>query len=312
MNETERSALEALNKKRRRAIELAEENLDKALTDKEFNKLFYESSDLALKIAKANLDKKNADKEKKRYQEVEALKEKALKRINLKKADLVPRYDCALCGDKGFINGKYCSCLRNKINEALINSLPDGKSGAASFKSLDLGVFKNESHKKQIKTLYDKLKEFCDKFPDTKKQNILLAGKTGTGKTHAFKTVANELLNNGFSVFYITAFKLNELMLKYHTTFDDEKTSILESVFGSDLLIIDDLGTEPIFKNVTIEYLLVIYNERLINNKHTLTCTNLDMDSIEKRYDQRIFSRLNDAKTTYKIIIEGDDLRNSK
>ena len=37
-------------------------------------------------------------------------------------------------------------------------------------------------------------------------------------------------------------------MLKYHTTFDDNKQELLTHLIDSDLLVIDDLGTEPILK----------------------------------------------------------------
>lgn len=69
----------------------------------------------------------------------------------------------------------------------------------------------------------------------------------------------------------------------------EEKLQYLEPLIDCDLLIIDDLGTEPLYRNVSGEYLYTIINERKITKKHTLISTNLSLDDILNRYGERIF-----------------------
>ena len=98
-------------------------------------------------------------------------------------------------------------------------------------------------------------------------------------------------------------------MLNYHTTFDSQKNSILEPFLTCSCLIIDDLGTEPILKNVTKEYLYLIINERMVNDKSTIISTNLTPDQIIDRYGERIFSRLFNKTNCLKLEFTSSDLR---
>ncbi|MDR0475646.1 MAG: hypothetical protein LBH43_18490 [Treponema sp.] len=57
-------------------------------------------------------------------------------------------------------------------------------------------------------------------------------------------------------------------------------------------MIIDDLGTEPIIKNVTFEHIYNITNERMVNKRAFIITTNLDQNTIIERYDERIARRI--------------------
>ena len=58
-----------------------------------------------------------------------------------------------------------------------------------------------------------------------------------------------------YNVIFLTAIKLNEIFLTYHTSSIGDKQAIFSLLTTCDLLVIDDLGTEPILKNVTVESL---------------------------------------------------------
>ena len=75
------------------------------------------------------------------------------------------------------------------------------------------------------------------------------------------------------------------------------------------MLVIDDLGVEPILNNVTTENLLTILNERKNSGLHTIISTNLDTEGIRLKYGERVWSRLFDRDDTLARAIEGDDLR---
>ena len=75
------------------------------------------------------------------------------------------------------------------------------------------------------------------------------------------------------------------------------------------MLIVDDLGTEPIFKNVTKEYLYLLLSERSRLNKLTVISTNLGPQELMNRYNERIFSRLFNKRESLNYQINGKDIR---
>ena len=122
----------------------------------------------------------------------------------------------------------------------------------------------------------------------------------------------SELIKQKKYVLYTTAFTMSQNLLKYHTTFDTSKESILSPYLECDVLIIDDLGSEPIFKNVSEEYLYLILNQRLFEQKPVIISTNLTLSEIQDRYGERIFSRLVSKNVSKLFKIENSDLRLKK
>ncbi len=215
-------------------------------------------------------------------------------------------YFCKICKDTGKINGKYCQCFMSIYKQMLHN-----KSGIN-----DLPIFKFKDNRIQeinckqansLNILYNSMQRYCNVFPNNNLKNILLCGKVGIGKSCLLSAILNELLSKGVDAQYLTSYQLNSLLIKYHTTDLREREVIMEGLVETDVLIIDDLGTEPILKNVTIEYLTVLLNERI--NKHTIIATNLSLSEIQAKYGDRVFSRLINKQKTRIIYIDGNDLR---
>ena len=89
--------------------------------------------------------------------------------------------------------------------------------------------------------------------------------------------------------------------------------NIYKSVLESDLLIIDDLGTESL-NSMKLSEFFTILNTRILNlnNKITKTIisTNLNINDIFKNYEERIGSRIAGHYDIYYFF--GDDLRFKK
>ncbi len=211
---------------------------------------------------------------------------------------------CAVCGDTGRIGGKFCYCVRRRAaKESVGNSvLP------FAFSDSDMSVF-DESDRELMEITYEKMKIFCGKFPQTKNINLLLIGKVGTGKTFLAAAIANELESRGFGALFLSAFRFNDICLKYHTSFEASRSDGLNALIETDLLVIDDLGTESILKNVTLEYLYTVISERMNAGRHTLITTNLNEKAIEARYGERIVSRLFSNRVCLTVELVGKDLR---
>lgn len=158
-----------------------------------------------------------------------------------------------------------------------------------------------------MEKLYAKMQTFCDRFAATPVVNVVFTGDVGSGKTHLATCIYTRLLAEGYSALWTTAFGLGNLFLKNHTSLD--KGSDIDALLGTDLLVIDDLGTEPLYRNVTLQYLYSVLNGRMLANKRTVITTNLTPEGIFDRYGERIFSRLNNKQSCVTVSMKGRDLR---
>lgn len=276
---------------------LEEENFRQNMQNEEFAKLEREIRALNISLAK----KDDAEKEK-------LLSEKIANQNKIR-IPLNIKFDCNKCKDRGEVNGQRCSCFNKKVSGLLIKESGVQTENLKRFSDSDFSKFENPDEIKKIYTAFDKI---ISNFGGVKYKNFLIEGDSGVGKTFLLSAIAGECIEKGFSTFFVTAFNLNNLMLKYHTTFEEDKEKFLAPVFDCDVLIIDDLGTEQIFKNVTKEYLLEILKERVLSGKHTFISTNLSLEQIIDRYGERIFSRMVDKSNSLTVKMENKNLRLKK
>lgn len=123
--------------------------------------------------------------------------------------------------------------------------------------------------------------------------------------------IASELIKKGKTVLYQTASVLLESVIDFKFgKSKNSKDDVLQSVLESDLLIIDDLGTESI-NSLKLSELFTIINTRILNlNNHitkTIISTNLNMNDIFSIYQDRIGSRIAGYYDIYYFF--GEDLR---
>ena len=131
------------------------------------------------------------------------------------------------------------------------------------------------------------------------------------GKTFMSNCIANEILKKGKTVLYQTAPVLLESVIEYKMSKSKNTLeNIYDSVLNTDLLIIDDLGTETL-NSLKLSELFTIINTRILNlnNKITKTIisTNLNINDIFNHYEERIGSRIAGYYDIYYFF--GDDLR---
>lgn len=134
------------------------------------------------------------------------------------------------------------------------------------------------------------------------------------GKTFMSNCIANSLLKKGKTVLYQTAPVLLESVIDYKINKQKNYDSnFYNSILESDLLIIDDLGTESL-NSMKLSELFIILNTRLLNSNNKITktiiSTNLNINDIFKFYEERIGSRIVGYYDIYYFF--GDDLRFKK
>ncbi len=284
--------------KRISAQEKADDFVAALRQNDEFDKLYSAYTKTQLEYLKSTYGQENLTL-KYDLQELKGKINDYLKLHNIDKKNLTPQYECKICNDTGVVGGKICSCLQQVLNQKLSQKV----SSQTKFKSFDEcnQNIMNDADKKTCEIL----KSWCQKYPKVNKINICLVGSAGTGKTFLLECVANEMLRQCQVVCYKTAFELNELARLYHIG----KSFDFADCLTADILLIDDLGTEPILKNVTKEYLYNLINTRQVNNLPTFISTNLSQEKILDRYDERIYSRLANKNLSLNIQLTGCDKR---
>ena len=135
--------------------------------------------------------------------------------------------------------------------------------------------------------------------------SLLFVGATGLGKTYLSACIARTVADRGYSVSYAPVAQLL-------AAFEDDKfrpqpdVSRTADYFSSDLLILDDLGTE-MTTQFAVSALYQLLNSRLLESRPTIVSTNLPLGDIAPRYSAQIYSRLLGAYRLYKFY--GDDIR---
>jgi len=209
-----------------------------------------------------------------------------------------PNYECKECDDTGYIHGTICKCLKKELSNFLLKN--------SGFEKLETFVDSIKTSA-ELSPIYKKMQEWCNS--NFNKNIIYLSGPTGVGKTHLIRCMANELIERGIIIKISTAFKMNQDFKEFSKTHNEE---ILNKYLDCEVLFIDDLGTEPLYKNVTIEFLYLIINERKMKKLPTIITSNLDLYDLNNRYDERIFSRIVDRQTSITLLLNGSDRRLQK
>ena len=303
---------EEFAKKKIRAEWIATKNKKHANSVPAYAKLTVLEKEIMFELARCKVNNQPTTEYAKSLKTIRSEKQHILKELGLSAADLEPKYECTLCNDIGFVGSKMCDCFQKRRNEEIVKRCGLDINKNVTFENFNTDICKNPKHAKELSKLKDKLVEWSKKFPNVKKKNIIISGTPGGGKTYLTQCLANEMLKQKCSVCFVSAFDMNNMFLKYHTTFDISKNSYLDPLINSDLLFIDDLGTEPITKNVTLNYLFLVLSERERFGKPMIVSTNLRAEDILNRYNERIYSRLTNKMQSFFVFIEGEDLRTSK
>lgn len=212
-------------------------------------------------------------------------------------------YECPDCKDTGFIDSQKCHCF-NRTTESLfknrevLTKLPEN----AKFSLFNENYYsKDDFHPETGKSSRDnalqalkQAKDFVKNF-NLSPLNMLIYGNTGTGKTFLAGCIANELITEGTSVSFVTAFQFYNLFetvrFKKAEQDDLKAEDSIRTMMQSDLLVLDDIGTEVV-NNFTLTKLYEVINDRLTDKKSTIITTNFDLTTIKKVYSERILSRL--------------------
>ena len=230
---------------------------------------------------------------------------------------LQPVYRCALCRDTGYVGEpvhEQCTCLKRAVMNRLYQA--EGLQGLEreNFDSFDETIFpdvpiegRRSTQRSYIQKLRRRCEEYANGFAPGDGKGLLLCGKTGLGKTFLMNCVAQRVLEHGYSVVVISAYKLIEAMRRFQ--FGEEGVEQVQDMLSCDLLCIDDLGSEPMLRGITVSSLYHIINERRNANRALVVTTNCLTQELYEKYDDRIAARLCDTGRMQIFEFIGVDVR---
>ena len=303
-----RKVKDEIEKKRLSAIAIADARNEKLREEsEEIKKIDSELVKTGLSIFKAACEGRDISPIRERNQALMKRRRKIIISLGHPENYTEVSYSCKACSDTGFVDGRMCTCFREALLRENILSSGIGKLiDRQSFENFSLDGYDDDTREIMNANLII-AKRYAETFSKDSK-NLLLIGPTGTGKTHLSTAIAKTVIEAGFEVLYDSA---QNIM----SSFEEDK---FKSGFGPyepkatkylecDLLIIDDLGTEFI-SQFTLSALYNLLNSRMNKGMPTIISTNLDRGSLEKIYEDRIFSRII-GEDTFQLTFVGPDRR---
>lgn len=172
---------------------------------------------------------------------------------------------------------------------------------------------------------------FVKEYDPRGDKGLLIVGEIGTGKTHLAVGILKELVSRGIAcIFYDYRELLKEIQNSYNSSVKTTELGVLQPVFESDVLVLDELGavkpTEWVWDTVSL-----ILNTRYNDKRTTIITTNFpdlrarerpasaggrgleearysaEKETLGDRITDRMYSRLHEMCRT--ITLSGVDFR---
>lgn len=220
-----------------------------------------------------------------------------------------PKFNCKLCEDTGYLDTKMCNCLRQALFLAGVAQSGLGKlPETQNFDNFRTNYYTDPE---SVGTVLEFCRRFASDFSEKTRENILITGATGLGKTHLSTAIGQEVIRRGFDCVYTSAQNLisDFEYERFGRGYRDDSPDRTARYFEADLLIVDDFGTE-MGNQFTVASLYNLINSRMNLGKPMIINTNLNSSEIRGRYDDRIASRLFGEFIFFRL--QGKDIRQQK
>lgn len=234
---------------------------------------------------------------------------------------LEPRYRCPICRDTGYVGEpirERCQCMQQEFFRRLYREVGLNPKNPQTFSTFDLSVFPDTmlpdlpfTQRQLMALLRQKCETWADSFPECSEQDVFMWGESGLGKTYLMNCMADRLLQRGFGVLVISAWKfLDAARSAYFAREGDTGArQQFHDIISAQVLMIDDVGSEPLMENITVAQFFNMLNERQIAGLSTVISTNLTEEEFRRRYTERVSSRLSDSRKCLRIQFRGSDIR---
>lgn len=210
---------------------------------------------------------------------------------------------CPLCGDRGWQGPAMCQCLKDLCRQEQIAELSSLLNlGDQSFETFRLDYYDRQtwpdfqrSPRENMEFILSTCRNYAENFDAVGQKNLFFNGPPGLGKTFLSACIARVVSEQGYSVVYDTAANIfSRFEARKFARFGEESRQAeadTRRYLTCDLLILDDLGSE--FTSSFVQAALYeLVNTRLVEAKHTVISSNLNLEAIRQRYSPQVASRL--------------------
>ena len=230
-----------------------------------------------------------------------------LKENNIPPAFLEPVWRCDACQDTGYVTGedgvkRMCACLTQRM---LAEQFTQGQvSRRERFETFQEDIFPTPRQRKATCKARDICKDYAERFPGNNPPGLLILGQAGLGKSFLLNCVAVRVLERGFSVLSLPAYDYMQAVL---AALRDRQP--MPDFHAPDLLILDDLGAEPMLNNITRENLTNLLDARQRQGWASAFSSNFTREQIINEYGERFAFRLLSPRNTLTLELIGENLR---
>jgi DNA replication protein DnaC len=237
-----------------------------------------------------------------------------LKEDTLKPTEETSYKGCNKC-DAGYLeDGKMCECMiklikMRKYQNANIDfeyaSLPIDEDEVTAFLKDD----EHENGKFQI-ILNPFIEDYINNAKSYREdgRGIIFCGPVGRGKSLSAMKILMNLVDKGYTGYFITIKELLDMIKKSWTDEDFEKTK--NHIYNCDFLVLDDLGTE--YKKDGSDWAITeldgLMRHRYYKKLPLITTTNSNLEKLTEKYAQRIVS-LFQERSLIATIVSLEDYR---
>lgn len=223
---------------------------------------------------------------------------------------------CSLCLGTGWervvagnVSVRICRCQKTILTEKRIERaripMRFEKASFDNFKAYNVSLVK----------AFNQSKAFVESWPLVD-SGLLYLGSVGTGKSHLAASVLRAVIEKGDSgLFYDVTELMKLLQSSYNPATNTSEIEILNPVFETPLLVLDEIGmTRP--TEWVLETLQLIISKRYNELRPVILTTNyldapgtglLSTETLSERIGARFRSRL--LEMCREITVEGDDYR---
>lgn len=230
---------------------------------------------------------------------------------------LEPVCRCAACEDTGYVGESkktLCTCAQALYAQYLEKS--GTFEGEQTFEAYNENVFPavalpgtQVTQRQYMSAIRRRCEDYANALPQPAQKTLLLYGGSGLGKTFLLRSIHARARDMGVPALCVTANQFLRIARAACFSNKQEQLDELDALYDVPLLLIDDLGTEPLLETVTVEQLFNLINERQNARLCTVLSTNLSLSDIKTRYTERIYSRLRDKNACQALEFLGQDIR---
>ncbi len=195
-----------------------------------------------------------------------------------------------------------------RVEQLKASSLMGERYKHVSFNSTDV-------YSDDFRTIFNRCRRYCEVADQVLNRGIgiYLYGTSGTGKSHLTACMANELIDNYYSVLFTSITEISKMIRGTYGRRGDSEQKFLDQLGNIDFLFIDDFGTELVTKDDQDlwlqEKVYEIVNRRYNNNRPIIFTSNYSLNElgVERGLSSKTIDRI--AETCEPMVLKGQSYR---